>query len=123
MLSVGRPYLIFKIQKTLGVNTFNMAFPAVFCFFLFRGMVITESRKKIIIAGCLCGALSIALSAVLVALSLAATDHAFFAPAKLILAAHIPVMIIEGVVTAFCLTFLKAVNPELMEQTKDEAQI
>ncbi|MBW2595989.1 MAG: cobalt transporter CbiM [Deltaproteobacteria bacterium] len=100
---------------TLGINTFNMAFPAVMCFFLFRRMIIGEGRTKAAIAGFLCGVSAIALSAVLVALSLTFTDRAFFVPAMAILAAHVPVMIIEGIVTAFCIDFLKKMKSELVE--------
>lgn len=100
---------------TLGINTFNMAFPAVMCFFLFRRMIISGGRTKAAIAGFLCGVSAVALSAVLVALSLTFTDRAFFVPAIAILAVHVPVMIIEGIITAFCIDFLKKMKSELVE--------
>jgi cobalt/nickel transport system permease protein len=34
--------------------------------------------------------------------------------AKLILLAHLPVMIIEGIITLFCVAFLARVKPELL---------
>jgi cobalt/nickel transport system permease protein len=117
MVALALQALLFQFGgiTTLGINTFNMAFPAVVCFFLFRNMIISGDKIKTIIAGCMGGILAIALSAVLVALSLAYTDRAFFTPAKVILAAHIPVMIVEGIITSFCVVFLKTVKPELME--------
>jgi cobalt/nickel transport system permease protein len=117
MVALALQALLFQFGgiTTLGVNTFNMAFPAVVCFFLFRNMIISGDKIKTIIAGCMGGILAVALSALLVALSLAYTDRAFFTPAKVILAAHIPVMIVEGIITSFCVVFLKTVKPELME--------
>lgn len=100
---------------TLGINTVNMALPAVLCFYLFRRIVRTRSARAVMAAGFFCGFLSIAVSALLVALSLACIDRAFLTPAKIILIAHLPVMVIEGIITAFCLVFLKRVKPELLE--------
>ncbi len=33
---------------------------------------------------------------------------------KLVVVAHFPVMIIEGMMTAFCVAFLKKVKPEIL---------
>jgi cobalt/nickel transport system permease protein len=38
--------------------------------------------------------------------------------AKVIAVTHIPIMAIEGVVTAFCLIFLRKVKPEILEVSK-----
>lgn len=100
---------------TLGINTLNMALPAVVCFYLFRNCVVGRNRTKTIIAGFACGFFSIVLSALMVAVSLAYNDKSFVEPAKVILVAHIPVMIIEGTVTALSIIFLKTVKPELIE--------
>ena len=43
----------------LGVNTFNMAFPAVVCYYAFRPMLLKSARQRIVGAFC-CGALSVA---------------------------------------------------------------
>ncbi|MBC8430314.1 MAG: energy-coupling factor ABC transporter permease, partial [Desulfobacterales bacterium] len=37
--------------------------------------------------------------------------------AKLLVAAHLPVMLIEGFLTVACVIFLKKVKPELLEKT------
>ena len=54
------------------------------------------------------------MGALLVAASLLFTEESFFEVAGLAVAAHLPVMIIEGVITAFCVAFLKKVKPELL---------
>jgi cobalt/nickel transport system permease protein len=100
---------------TLGVNTFNMAAPAVLIYYIFSMPVRRGGTTMIALSGFLAGALGVALAALLVALSLVSTGEAFRRLAGLVLAAHIPVMLVEGVVTAFCVIFLKKVRPEVLE--------
>lgn len=101
---------------TLGVNTVNMALPAVVCYYLFRGMVRSEGVKRAALAGFACGFISITLSLAAVAGTLILTQKAYLITAKVVLLAHIPVMVIEGIITAFVLVFLKKVKPEIMEE-------
>jgi len=100
---------------SLGVNTVNMALPAVICYYLFRGMVCSGDVRKAAVAGFACGFVSLTLSVLAVALTLLLTHKAFLVTVHVVLAAHIPVMVIEGIVTAFALVFLKKVNPEIIE--------
>ncbi|MEA3223934.1 MAG: cobalt transporter CbiM [Thermodesulfobacteriota bacterium] len=104
---------------TLGVNTTTMALPAVICFYIFRSFVMSKDNWVSAISAFVCGFTAVALGAILVALSLIFTENAFLAPAKLILFAHLPVMVIEGIITAFCIAFLKKVKPELLEVDHD----
>jgi cobalt/nickel transport system permease protein len=94
----------------LGVNTLNVAGPAVLCFYLFDRIVHKNSRIAIA-AAFACGALSVFLTAIGVALSLFFTEESFFEVAALVVTAHLPVMVIEGIVTAFCVAFLRKVQP------------
>jgi len=93
---------------TLGINTFNMAFPALISFWLFK----LSGSKNII--SFLCGAISVLCSALLVAASLFATGEAFLPAAKILVIAHIPVVVIEGLITFFVIVFLRKVHPELL---------
>jgi cobalt/nickel transport system permease protein len=63
------------------------------------------------------GSLAIFLSGILVGISLYLTGEAFLPAAKVVVAGHIPVMVIEGIITAACVTFLKKVKPELLSMT------
>jgi cobalt/nickel transport system permease protein len=98
---------------TLGVNTVIMALPAALCFFIF-GRLVRKSYRTAVIAAFACGFLSVLLSGLLVALSLVFTNENFLKVSGIILAAHIPVMIIEGIVTAICVAFLRKVKPEML---------
>jgi len=99
---------------SLGVNTFNMAFPAIVSFYLFRIFNRRYNRYLLVSSGFLCGVVGILGSALLVAMSLVTTGEAFLTVAKLIVIAHLPVMIIEGVITATAVVSLNKVRPELL---------
>lgn len=112
-LALQAVFFQFGGLTTLGVNTVNMALPGVICYGCF-GRLIWKSPK---IAGAVafsCGFLAVFLSAILVALSLMFTEKNFLHVAELTAAAHVPVMIVEGIVTLFCILFFKKVAPELL---------
>jgi len=99
---------------TLGVNTFNMAFPAVLVYYLFAPLRRRANRPLVFAASAVCGALAIILSGLLIGLSLVFTGEPFLEVAQLTVAAHVPVMIVEGLLTGFCVLFLLKVKPELV---------
>jgi cobalt/nickel transport system permease protein len=103
---------------TLGVNTVLMALPALLCYVLF-GRFMHKSPIWALTASFAVGSLSVLLSGVMVGLALMFTEKGFFEVAGLVLAAHIPVMIIEGIVTASCVGFLKKVQPNLLPGPPD----
>ena len=98
----------------LGVNTVTMAAPAVICFYAYRGLLRRQGTVAAV-AAFACGATAILLSGLLVAAALITTGQAFFQVAKLVLLAHIPVMLIEGIITLFIFLFLTKVRPEMLE--------
>ncbi len=98
---------------TLGVNTVIMAVPAVVCYHLFAPFIHKQPRVAVP-AAFACGAGSVFLGAVLAGVSLMFTEESFLEVAGLVVTAHLPVMVIEGVVSVFCVAFLKKVKPELL---------
>jgi len=100
---------------TLGVNTMIMALPAVFCYYLF-GRLVGRQPRIALPAAFVCGALSVFLGAVMVGLALTFTDENFLKVSYLVVTAHLPVMIIEGIITAFCVAFLKKVQPDMLRE-------
>lgn len=98
---------------TLGVNTIIMALPAVVCYHVF-GPVLQKSDAKMMLAAFGCGSISVLGSTLLLGASLVLAEENFGAIASIIIVANIPVMIIEGVVTAFCVAFIKKVSPEIL---------
>jgi len=98
---------------TLGVNTMTMALPAVLCYYIF-GRMVHKRHFVAITSAFACGAFSVFLGAVMVGLALYFTEEHFFKVPSLIVIAHLPVMVIEGIITALCVAFLKKVQPTLL---------
>jgi cobalt/nickel transport system permease protein len=97
----------------LGVNTIIMALPAVLCYFICSPFLHKKSALALS-AAFVCGFLSVALSALILGLALVFTEENFFEVSAIVIAAHIPVMVIEGLVTAMCVAFLKKVQPSML---------
>jgi cobalt/nickel transport system permease protein len=96
----------------LGVNTATMAIPAVVCYYLLRPLLLNERTRML--AGFLGGAGAVFLSALCMAAVLAFSDIGFLTTAKLTILANLPIMLIEGVVTMFTVSFLARVHPDLL---------
>ena len=91
-----------------------MAFPAVVMGYLCGRFLGAQSSTVRGIAEFAAGAGAILLSGILVAACLAATGSAFVPAAKLVLFAHIPVAVVEGLITMFIVEFLRKVRPEML---------
>jgi cobalt/nickel transport system permease protein len=119
LVSLSLQALLFQFggMTTLGVNTLNMALPAVFCYYIFGNGLKPGTRRFVIISSSFgAGFSSVLMSGIMVGFSLYLTGEAFLPAAKLVVAAHLPVMFIEGILTAACVLFLKKVRPELLEE-------
>jgi cobalt/nickel transport system permease protein len=100
---------------SLGANTVIMAFPAVVCFYIFRPGVRSRKNGLSMSSAFLCGFVSVLLGSILAALALVFTGESFLGAAKIMVAAHLPIMVIEGIIVAACVKFLKKVKPEILE--------
>ncbi len=96
----------------LGVNTVIMALPAVICYYCFSHFI-GKDGKITFIASFLAGFGSIVLSSFLLGFALYLTEKNFMEVSLIIISANGPVMVIEGIVTGFCVSFLKNVYPEI----------
>ncbi len=97
----------------LGVNTVIMASPSVICYYI-TGPFIKKGHKATLAGSFASGFLSVLFSAVLLGTALIFTEENFWEVSSAVIVAHLPVMIIEGIITAFCITFLKKVKPEIL---------
>ncbi|MFP4454124.1 MAG: cobalt transporter CbiM [Desulfobacterales bacterium] len=98
---------------TLGVNTVIMALPAVMCSFAFYRLL-GKNKPAAMAAAFGCGMISVFLSGVLLGGFLIFTGRHFLEVTVLIIGAHLPIMLLEGVITMFCIAFLKKVQPALL---------
>lgn len=98
---------------TLGVNTFGMAMPAVLVYYAFRGLI-KMGKTEAFIGGFLSGAFAIFLGAVFISLALIETEKSFITIAGTLLVMHLPVALVEGVITGFIVLYLKKIKPEAL---------
>ncbi|MBI9084582.1 MAG: cobalt transporter CbiM [Desulfobacterales bacterium] len=99
---------------TLGVNTLIMALPAVACYYLFGRLIRKGGPATTFAAAFACGFVAVLLAALVAGAALMFTEEGFFEVAGLIVGANLPVMVIEGAITGFCVAFLKKVRPEML---------
>jgi len=100
---------------TLGVNTVLMGLPAFICFLAFGSGVKSNRPAISMVSAFLCGFGAVCIGSLMVAMALIFTGRPFLSVAKVIVIAQLPVMIIEGLITVFCVKFLKRVKPEILE--------
>jgi cobalt/nickel transport system permease protein len=99
----------------LGVNTLNMALPALVC-----AQVLTPPMRRagppgLFRVGALAGLLGVALTGTLVALSLGLSGQAFRPAAGVILVAYVPLALVEALITGAVVAFLGRVEPGLLQ--------
>ncbi|MEW6262337.1 MAG: cobalt transporter CbiM [Thermodesulfobacteriota bacterium] len=98
----------------LGVNVLDMALPAVAGWYIFGPWVRGHGNGLAWAASFLAGFSALFMSSLMLALALIFTGESFMAAAGTIVAAHLPVMVIEGLLTAACVHFLRKVKPEVL---------
>ena len=97
----------------LGVNAVVMATPAIVCYYLFSPFL-HKGKKAVFTASFLAGAVSVFLSCLLLGLALYLTEKSFLEVSILVITANLPVIVIEGFVTGFMVSFLQKVYPEIL---------
>jgi cobalt/nickel transport system permease protein len=119
-LSIGLGLLLqsllfqFGGLTALGANALMMGLPALVCGWFFQRFKGRAQLRQAFVGG-LAGALGTALAAIILAILLVTGGEDFFGVAKIAMLAHIPVIIIEGVVSAFTIGFLARVKPALLQ--------
>ncbi len=98
----------------LGANALMMGIPALACGWFFQRLK-GDNHLRQAIAGGLAGALGTAMAAMILGILLVTGGEDFFGVAKIALLAHVPVIIIEGVISAFTIAFLARVKPVLLQ--------
>ena len=108
---------------TLGVNTFTMGTSAVLAWYAWRIIrrLWPGAAGQRVAAFC-AGALGIAFSALLTARALAFTNEGFLTAAKVLLVAHLPIMLAEGFITMVTVGFIARVRPEMLATEKASAR-
>ncbi len=98
----------------LGVNTMNMAFPGFVMYLVCKPLIRSEKKWLNMIGGFIAGAGAVFGAGIMVALALFLSNRSFYSAAKMVLLAHIPIMIIEGIITTIAISFIKRIRPEII---------
>jgi cobalt/nickel transport system permease protein len=102
----------------LGVNTMNMALPAVVVYYLFAFLLKKNiSEKKFFLVGVAAGFVAFSLSVIMAgsALYISAPDK-FRLTSLIFLAANLPLLFLEGGMTGLILLYLKKMKPEIFNE-------
>lgn len=104
---------------SLGLNTFNMALPAILVAVTLRPLLLHKlsvngplSKPLSMTFGAIAGGLSIALTTVLLGASLVLSGQEFSPMLKVLIATNVPLMVIEAAVTAVIVSFLLRTSPQ-----------
>lgn len=106
----------------LGVNTVAIAGPAVIVGVLLAPTIRRSSTRAAAFWGAVGGGMAIALTTAFVAIALALTGEEFLPAAKLVFFAHIPIMVIEALLTGAAIFLAKQVKPELFDDLEGALQ-
>ncbi len=98
----------------LGANALMMGLPAWAAGAVYSVLASKGGARAPLLGG-MCAAFAVFLAAVFLGLLLASSGEDFFGVAKLAMAAHVPVAVIEALVTGFVVAFVHRVKPELLQ--------
>ncbi|MFP4044079.1 MAG: cobalt transporter CbiM [Rhodosalinus sp.] len=102
----------------LGINTLNIALPAVLAGLLFGPLIARASPLAGAVWAGIGGAFAIAATTLLVAVSLVLSGDAFVPAAQFVFLAHIPVMAVEALLSASAVYLARQVKPDLFDAIK-----
>lgn len=107
----------------LGVNTMNMALPALVCALLFSRWRVSDEIRRPFLLGALAGGLGVLLTGLMVSLSLGLSRESFLPAARVIFLTYMPLAFVESVVTGGIIAFVWRVAPELLRGCTDAVQV
>lgn len=100
---------------TIGANTIMMGIPALLSSRIFSLHKRFRFRLSETIFGAVAGASGVFLGTLILTVLLVTTGSEFIGVAKYAALAHLPIMIIEAIITGFVVSFLMKVKPEVLE--------
>jgi cobalt/nickel transport system permease protein len=106
----------------IGANACMMGIPALISGWVFR-MVRGSSHFRLLLAGAAAGGLGVVLAVFFLAILLVSGGEDFLGVAKLAMYAHLPVLLIEAAVSAFTVSFLYRVKPDLLDISFSSASL
>ena len=103
---------------TLGANTVMLALPALLVYRLFHAM----QGRDLFLRGALAGGLAVLGTLFILIIALLFSDQrfgeGFFSVVNLLIVGHLPLIVIEAILTGFALKLLHTAKPELLERSR-----
>ena len=99
---------------TLGVNTMNIALPGVLWAMLLAPLLVNATPRRAAMVGATVAVLSVASTAVMVALALTLSDAGYTLSARIVLLSYGPLLVGEAILTGFACAFLVRVSPDML---------
>lgn len=98
----------------IGVNAVMLGGGALLGYLVWQQRFRFNLQQREVVFGALAAATATLGSGIVLALALVTTGEAFFVMAGYILAAHVPIMIVEALVVGACAGFLARTKPEIL---------
>ena len=102
----------------VGANTIILGLPALAASWIYTLRERYTFNAKAMVFGSIAGAASLFISAILLAVFLMTMGEEFYGVTKIILAAHIPIILIESIFTGFVASFIEKVKPEILKRSR-----
>ncbi|MDP2358126.1 MAG: cobalt transporter CbiM [Beijerinckiaceae bacterium] len=103
---------------SIGVNTINIALPGAIAGMIFAPLVAQADVSRAAFYGGVCAACAVLGTGLLVSLSLYASSPDFAVSSRIVIFSYAPLLVVEALVTGFCVSFVKRVKPELLARTR-----
>ncbi len=100
---------------TLGVNSVVLGYPALLCYLTCRKILKRRDPFIAPITGGICSGIAVLASGIIAALFLSTAGEKFFMAAKLLLGAHLPIALVEALVTGIIVRSLLKIRPEVFD--------
>ncbi len=98
----------------IGINSLMLGGGGLIAYLVWQQRHRFAFKKREFVFGALAGALATISSGIVLAIALVTTGEAFHAIAATVLAAHLPIMLIEAAVVGACAEFLQKVKPDIL---------
>ncbi len=103
---------------TLGINTLCMALPCVIIYYVCTPLLQSNRKHIIFIVGFMSGFCSVILSTIIVMFTFSLTKEDLLDVGKILIYANFPLALLEGVMCALIVNFLKKVRPTMFSNIK-----
>ncbi len=102
---------------TIGVNACIFGFPALMVYKLFV-WIRSRGEQWVFVGGVVAGAAGVILSGLFWAVVVMSAGEPLIPVAEFVFVLHLPVAILEGIVTGFCVRYLSLGRPELLQESE-----